>query len=89
MKFYVVCRKHYPIDTVYVEKTFKNMYEDIPPVQGKFLGPVKDLDAAENLRQAFVNKYTDTAVYLLKNDSWWRMEMQPNGAWKILLPMNQ
>ena len=46
MKFYVVCRKHYPIDTVYVEKTFKNMYEDIPPVQGKFLGPVKDLDAA-------------------------------------------
>ena len=69
MKFYVVCRKHYPIDTVYVEKTFKNMYEDIPPVQGKFLGPVKDLDAAENLRQAFVNKYTDTAVYLLKNDS--------------------
>ena len=88
MKFYVVCRKRCPIDTNYVEKTFKNMYEDISPVEGKFLGPVKDLDAAENLRQAFVDKYADTAVYVLKNDFWWRMEMQPNGAWKVLPPMN-
>lgn len=88
MKLYVVCRKNCLIDTNYVEKTFQNLYEDIPPVAGKFLGPVKDLDTAEDLRKVFEDTYADTAVYVLKNDFWWRMEMQPNGAWKVLLPMN-
>lgn len=84
MKLYVVCRKNCPIDTNYVEKTFQNLYEDIPPVAGKFLGPVKDLDTAEDLRKVFEDTYVDTAVYVLKNDFWWRMERQPDGAWRVL-----
>ena len=88
MKLYVVCRKNCPIDTSYVEKTFQNLYENIPPVAGKFLGPVKDLDTAEDLRKVFEDTYVDTAVYVLKNDFWWRMERQTDGAWKVLLPMN-
>lgn len=38
MKFYVVCRKHYPIDTVYVEKTFKTCMRIFLLFKGNFWG---------------------------------------------------
>ena len=64
MKIYVVCRENCPIDSNYVEKTFDNLYEDIPPVAGRFLGPIDDLEKAEKLRKELEDDFVDTAVYI-------------------------
>ena len=88
MKIYVVCRESCPIDSNYVEKTFDNLYEDIPPVAGRFLGPIDDLEKAEDLRKKLADDFVDTAVYIHNNDFWWRMVYKPNGAWAVQKPEN-